>query len=83
MKVIEYWAIEVWDGVDRHIHRYSVSDEKTAKEWKVKNPHDYVVKRTLVIYESSEEMTEDFRKKLKEQALAKLTKEERIALGFH
>lgn len=82
MKAIEYWAIEVWDGGDRHVHRHSVSSEAVAKEWKIKNPHDYVVKRTLLIYDSMEELTDDHKRKIKEKALAKLTIEEKIALGI-
>jgi hypothetical protein len=82
MKSITYWQIYIWDGGDRHNPGYCVSDQSLAIDWKQKNPNDSVVKTDLIIFDSLKEI-EDFKSgETKRRALAKLTLDEKRALGL-
>ncbi len=82
MQVIECYSICVWDGGDRHNHKFYVKSEDEAKKWKAKNKYDEYYKVTLCVFETLEEAAENDTKKLRERALAKLDPMERKALGF-
>jgi hypothetical protein len=79
-KIIECYDVQLWDGGDRHYHECYVVDKDDAKA--IAGQHGAVYKRTFIIHESKEEY--EFLKsgELKKQALAKLTVEERNALGL-
>lgn len=82
MQIIDCWTVEIWDGGDRQNHLCYVATEEEAK--KLYNPKtDYIGKRQFVVYETAQEFNDFKNGKLKEQALAKLTREERLSLGFN
>ena len=41
MQIIKCWDIQVWDGGERHNHRYYVATKEAADEWKFRNKYDY------------------------------------------
>ncbi len=82
MKVIECFEIQRWDGGDRHNHAFYLSSEEEKNAYLAKNPHDIVLKRTFVIFDSLAEVADNQTEKVRERALAKLTPLEKKALGF-
>lgn len=82
MKIIKCWDIQVWDGGGMHRHKYYVATNEAAIEWKFKNPHDEIYEREIVILDDMAELEEYENGKLRERALAKLTAQERKALGL-
>jgi hypothetical protein len=34
MQIIKCWDIQVWDGGERHYHRYYVKTKEAAEAWK-------------------------------------------------
>ena len=81
MKIIKCWDIQVWDGGDRHNHKYYVATKEAADEWKFRNKFDEVYEKEFVILDSWDELKEYKNGELRKRALAKLTEEERIVLG--
>lgn len=79
MKTIEYWEVtESFDRDSKLIGNFS--DEASAKS--VGNSvYRSVHKRNFTIFDSVEDFENNSREKLRERALAKLTTEEKIALG--
>ena len=79
MQTIEYW--EVTDSLDRDSKLIgNFSNEEAAK--KVGDRvYRSVHKKTFTIFDTAEDFAEYTRAKLRERALAKLTPEEREALG--
>lgn len=79
MKTIEYWTVE--EGYDRGIkHVGNFSDEQVANHF-ADSAYRAVYKRTFTIFDTIEDFENNTREKLRERALAKLTVEERVALG--
>jgi len=82
MQNISVWDIQVWDGGGGTDHKYYVATKKAADEWKRNNTYDYICEKTITIYDSYEDLMVHVSNEAKEKALAKLTKEDRIALGL-
>ena len=82
MQVIKCWDIQVWDGGDRHNHRYYVSNKEAADEWKARNKYDEVYETEFVIMDDLSEIEEYKLHQTRQRALAKLTDEEKKALGL-
>ena len=82
MKVIKCWDIQVWDGGDRHNHRYYVSTKEAADEWLARNKHDIVFEHEFVILEDLAEVEEYKLHQIRQRALAKLDAQEKKALGL-
>ena len=82
MKIIKCWDIQVWDGGDRHNHRYYVATQEAAEQWKEKNKYDEIYEKEFVILDSWDELEEYKNGELRKRALAKLTEEERVVLGL-
>lgn len=82
MKLITVFDIQVWDGGDRHNHKLYVESEDAAKEWVKINHYDTYYKKEMMVYSDLEDYKENSPENLKNKALAKLTAEERKALGF-
>ena len=81
MKTIEYWEVtECYDRVVNHIANFA--NEDNALELVGKNLYRGASKKTLTIFDSVGDYENNTREKLRERALAKLTVEERNALGF-
>ena len=83
MKTHTFWDIRVWDGGSSHNHKHYVATKEAAEEWLKHNPYDDFGKKTIVVFNSYEELMEtlcaDGRRA---KALAKLTKEEQTLLGL-
>ena len=82
MQVIKCWDIQAWDGGDRHNHKYYVATEEAAKEWKFRNKHDIYFAQEFVILDDLAEVEEYKLHQTRQRALAKLTPEEKKALGL-
>jgi len=82
MKIFTVWDIQVWDGGDRHYHKYYVSSKAVADEWMKKNPNDLVSEVELRIFDTLDHVIESETEEIRIRALLKLTAEERKALGF-
>jgi len=82
MKTIEYWQVEEsYDRDSKEIGNFS--SEAVAEEVATKNNKMYrrVHKRTFTIFDSVEDFDNNTREKIRQRALAKLSVEEKIALG--
>lgn len=83
MKSIDCWAVDIWDGGDRQVFGFYLARKEDADEWKLtKGKHDHIRPVTLTVFDSLEELEQNSHAKLKKAALAKLTPQERVALGF-
>jgi hypothetical protein len=82
MKIIKVWDIQVWDGGDRHNHRYYVATKEAADAWKAKNKYDEVYEHEFIILDGLEELEEYENGQLRKKALAKLTDAEKKVLGL-
>ena len=82
MKIINCWDIEVWDGGERHNHKYYVATKEIADDWKVNHKHDLIYEKQIVILDSYAELMEYRNGEARKRALAKLTEEDKIALGL-
>lgn len=82
MKIIKCWDIQVWDGGDRHNHRYYVATKEAADEWMAKHKYDMVYEHEMVILDSWDELQDYKNGELRKRALAKLTAEEKVVLGL-
>lgn len=82
MKIIKCWDIQVWDGGERHNHKYYVATKEAADEWMAKNKFDTVYEKEFVILDSSAELEIYRNGELRQRALAKLSEEDKIVLGL-
>lgn len=82
MKIIKCWDIQVWDGGDRHNHRYYVATKEAADEWKAKNKFDEIYEKEFVILDSYAELMDYRSGEARKRALANLTEEDKILLGL-
>lgn len=82
MKIIKCWDIQVWDGGDRHNHKYYVATKEAADAWMAKNKFDTVYEKQFIILDSYEELMDYRNGESRKRALAKLTEEDKIALGL-
>ena len=83
MQTIECWDVAVWDGGDRHNHKFYVASEEEAKKWKEKNKYDFIQKRTFVIFDTVEEAEDNDLATVRKRLLSKLTTIEKRALGIY
>lgn len=82
MKIIKCWDIQVWDGGERHNHKYYVATKEAADGWKTKHKYDIINEREIVILDDLIELEEYENGELRKRALAKLTEQERKVLGL-
>lgn len=82
MNIIKVWDIQVWDGGDRHHHKYYVSNKETADIWMERHPQDWVSEFELTMFDTIEQLDDIISGETRKRALAKLTKEDKIALGI-
>ncbi len=82
MKIINCWDIQVWDGGDRHNHKYYVATKEAADAWMKKNTYDAVYEKQFIILDSYDELMDYKNGEARKRALAKLTEEDKIALGL-
>lgn len=81
MKTIEYYTVSTEYDRDSTLVGH-FSDPVVANAVKGNDMYRSVYKQTLTIFDSVEDFENNTRDKLRERALAKLTVEERNALGF-
>jgi hypothetical protein len=82
MQIIKCWDIQVWDGGDRHNHKYYVSTKEAADEWMARNKYDTVFEKEFVVLDSWDELQAYKDGELRKRALAKLTDAEKVVLGL-
>lgn len=84
MKVIEIDCWEVTESYDRDTHVAFFSEENVAKEFSEKSPYRSArqYKKTFIICESLEDKANADKETMRQNALAKLTKQERELLGL-
>ncbi len=80
--IIEVQEVHLWDGGDRHNFGFYLATKDEADKYKKLDPHCYISPRTLMIFNTVDEQQRFSQGEVKNRALSKLTKEERIALGF-
>lgn len=84
MKLVTFYVVSIWDGLDgRSNKEVYFSNEEAASDWLKANTYDHKFKREYVVYDSPTDYVENSPESVKKRALAKLTPEERKALGFH
>ncbi len=81
MKILTVWDIQVWDGSDRHSHKYYVASKEAADAWMKKNRFDRVTTKDLVVFDNLEDIEHFNLMEVRKKALAKLTEDEKLALG--
>jgi hypothetical protein len=82
MQIIKCWDIQVWDGADRHNHKYYVKTKEAADEWMAKNKYDMIDEKEIVILDDLTEVEAFKNGELRKRALAKLTDAEKVVLGL-
>ena len=85
MKVIPVIEVSSWDGGERHNFACYLDNSNghgAHDARKLLNPHDYLRETEIVVFDTVAEYNEFKSGKVRERALAKLTAEERKALGF-
>lgn len=82
MKIIKCWDIQVWDGGDRHNHKYYVATKEAADEWMKNNKYDTVYEHEFVILDDWNELEEYKNGEMRKRALAKLTEQDKKVLGL-
>ena len=81
MRTIEYW--EVNEGYDRNMTAIAnFTSEAEAKKLVGTSMYRGVWKKSITLFDTVEDYEDNTREKLRERALAKLTPEERQALGL-
>lgn len=85
MQFIEYYDIERWDGGESTNYLASFSTKEVAEEFlkkcgQPKHHHSGPYRRTVMIYDSYDDYTSNTREKIRLNAIAKLTPEEREVL---
>ena len=81
MQVITLYSIDVGDGGSRHYHKFYMETEDAAKEYLKDNLYDAYHKVEIVVYKDKQDIIDNSKEAIKARALAKLTKEEKHALG--
>ena len=82
MKIIKVWDIQVWDGGDRHNHKYYVATKEAAEQWIAYNKFDTFYEKEMVILDSWDELQEYKNGEMRKRALAKLTEQDKKILGL-
>ena len=83
MKVIDFWQVdECYDKSVTVIGRFTTEAAARALVQKSNTMYRSVYRHTIMIFDSVEDFDNNTREKLRERALAKLTREEQIALGI-
>ena len=82
MQIIKCWDIQVWDGGERHNHKFYVKTEESARTWLEKNKYDSIYEKEFVILDDLAEVEAYKNGELRKRALSKLTDEEKLVLGL-
>lgn len=83
MKTVEYWIVE--ESYDRDSKIIGCFTNQMAADIVANgknNMYRSIHKKTLTLFDSFDDYTNNTQEKLRERALAKLTPEEKIALGL-
>ncbi len=82
MLSMEVKRVNLWDGGDRHNFGFFISADVPDKEIELANPHCFIQKQVLTVFESLREVTENDQKNIRWRAWEKLPPMEREALGM-
>lgn len=84
MQVMNVWDYQVWDGGSYQNHK-AYFDATTVSDQDAKNlagKYDSMDAKEIIVYSSIQEYQDELNGVVKKRALAKLTIEERKALGY-
>lgn len=81
MKVIECYSIEVWDGGDRHNHKFYLASKEEAEKYKENNTYDNIVRREFIIFDTLDEAIDNDLRVVRERVISRLSPIERKAMG--
>lgn len=79
-RIIDCFEVQQWDGGERHNHECYIANEKAAKA--IAGQHGLVFAKSFIIHDDESDYKHWKSGKIREQALAKLSREEQIALGL-
>ena len=82
MKVIKCWELGWSDNCGGFKHHAYLANRKAANEWKKQHVWGSIREKEIVILDDLQDLEDYNNKTLREQALAKLSPEERKALGL-
>lgn len=82
MQIVECWEVLSWDGGDRHNHAFFLLNKESADAWQQAHKHDVIRHRVFEFFDTVREAQDNQTEKVRERALARLTAQERKALGF-
>jgi hypothetical protein len=82
VKVIECKQVDEWDGGDRQNFGFYISADVPNEDIEKARPHCYIQKKTIVVFDSLQELADHGVYKLRRAAWAKLTPLERQAIGM-
>ena len=82
MKVIKYWELGYSDDGGGFKHHAYLATREAAKEWQKQHIWGSVREKEIVILDDLRDLEEYNNKKIRDGALAKLSPEERKALGL-
>lgn len=82
MITIECKAVDQWDGGDRHNFAFYISKDVPNTELKTWDKHCNVRPVTITVFDSLQEVADNSVAKLRKSAWAKLSPQERQALGL-
>ena len=82
MKVIKCWELGYSDEVGVLKHHAYLATREAAKEWQKQHSWRMIQEKEIVILDDLKDLEDYNNKKIREGALAKLSPEERKALGL-
>lgn len=82
MKTILANQVDLWDGGDRHNFGFHISPSVDQADIEKAHPHCSIRSVVLTVFDSLEEVRQNSRLNLRKAAWAKLTPQERAALGM-
>jgi hypothetical protein len=77
-----YYRIEQWDGGSGSRSQFHTPHKATAEAWVKANPHDHFVTVNMLLIDSLADAARFRDAEIRNNALQKLTAEERIVLGL-
>lgn len=82
MKTLKVFSVKEFDGCGYYNHKFYLTDRSEADRYLENHKHNIVEEKDLVLFDTLDEWVQYDRDQTKARALAKLTSDERKALGF-
>lgn len=82
MLISEVKQVDLWDGGDRHNFGFFIRAEVADKDIQDRHPHCSIMRKTLCVFETLDEVEANSVKELRRKVWAKLSPLERAAIGM-